>query len=317
MIAKIGVPPVKSQGIKTKLVPWVSGFVPGDFSGTWIEPFMGTGVVAFNVAPRQALLCDSNPHLVNFYMAISSGAITPIVVREFLMQEGETLLEKGEKHYYFIRDRFNAEHSPLDFLFINRAGFNGMIRFNKKGEFNIPFCRKPNRFSPAYITKIVNQIAWAEKVIRAKEFVFKCQDFAKTVQEASSGDIIYCDPPYIDRHADYYNVWNDTHEQRLFEMLSGFSGRFILSTWHHNDYRENKYVEGLWSKYHVFMKEHFYHVGGKEKNRNPMVEALVTNFNIFGHDFMRRREERPIQHMLLEDPQNYDVRCGEQQGVVR
>lgn len=304
MTIKVGVPPIKSQGIKTKLVPWIQSILPSDFDGTWIEPFMGTGAVAFNVAPRRALLCDSNPHLVNFYSSIASGEITPEVVKEFLTREGEVLLSKGEDHYYFVRERFNAEHSPLDFLFVNRAGFNGMIRFNRKGGFNIPFCRKPQRFAQAYVTKIVNQVAWVSKIIKAKEFTFKCQDFSKTIQDASPNDIIYCDPPYIDRHVDYYNGWDDGHERDLFDRLSGFAGKFILSTWHHNDYRENEYVKSLWSEHHVLTREHFYHVGGKEENRNPVVEALVTNFTATS---MRRREERQVQYILLEPPAEYSV----------
>ena len=302
MITKIGVPPIKSQGIKTKLVPWIQSIVPSDFNGTWIEPFMGTGAVAFNVAPRRAILCDTNPHLVNFYSSIASGGITPEVVREFLTREGEILLSKGEDHYYFVRDRFNSEHSPLDFLFINRAGFNGMIRFNRKGGFNIPFCRKPQRFAQANITKIVNQVSWVSKLIKTKEFTFKCQDFNKTIEEASPTDVIYCDPPYIDRHVDYYNGWDDSHERELFNKLSSFRGRFILSTWHHNDYRENEYVKNLWSEHSVLTREHFYHVGGMEKNRNPVIEALVTNFIAISTE---RRKEIQTQYMLLETPAKY------------
>jgi DNA adenine methylase len=304
MSIRVGVPPIKSQGIKTKLVPWIQSIVPEDFDGTWIEPFMGTGAVAFNVAPRRAVLCDTNPHLVNFYVSIVSGEVTPEIVKEYLTREGEILLSKGKDHYYFVRDRFNAEHSPLDFLFINRAGFNGMIRFNRKGGFNIPFCRKPQRFARAYVTKITNQVAWVGKIIKAKEFTFKCQDFNKTIQDASPGDIIYCDPPYIDRHVDYYNGWDDSHERELFSQLSGFVGKFILSTWHHNDFRENEYVKSLWAEYCVLTQEHFYHVGGKEENRNPVVEALVTNFTAVS---IRPRAESQVQYMLLEKPATYSV----------
>lgn len=302
MTVKVGVPPIKSQGIKTKLVPWIKSIVPSDFTGAWIEPFMGTGAVAFNVAPHHAILCDTNPHLINFYSGIASGEITPEVVKEYLMREGELLLSKGEEHYYSIRARFNSDHSPLDFLFLNRAGFNGMIRFNRKGGFNIPFCKKPQRFAQAYITKITNQVAWAGKIIKTKEFVFKCQDFNKTIAEASSSDIIYCDPPYIGRHVDYYNGWDESHEQELFDRLSDFEGKFILSTWHHNDYRENEYIKTLWAKHSVLTREHFYHVGGKEKNRNPVIEALVTNFNAIS---IERKKENPIQYSLFETQAKY------------
>jgi len=288
----VNVPPIKSQGIKTKLVPWVKSVVPHGFDGTWIEPFMGTGAVAFNIAPANALLCDTNPHLVNFYSSLASGEITSGIVRDYLAEEGKLLLEKGEDHYYEVRDRFNLHHSPLDFLFLNRAGFNGMIRFNRKGEFNIPFCRKPQRFALAYMTKIVNQVSCVEKMLRTKNFIFKCQDFTATIKEASQGDIIYCDPPYIDRHVDYYSGWDGSNEARLHQDLSCFAGKFILSTWHHNDFRENDYIKTLWSKFNILTREHFYHVGGKEENRNPMVEALVVNFQVPLVEIAARKSEQ-------------------------
>lgn len=288
----MNVPPIKSQGIKTKLVPWVNSIVPENFDGVWVEPFMGTGAVAFNIAPTNALLCDKNPHLVNFYSSLGRGEISSGIIRDYLAAEGKRLFEKGEDHYYEVRDRFNKHHSPLDFLFLNRAGFNGMIRFNRKGEFNIPFCRKPQRFAPAYITKIVNQARCVEKLLRTKNFVFKCQDFSQTILEATSRDIVYCDPPYIDRHVDYYSGWDGADETALCDALSKFSGRFILSTWHHNDYRENDYIKTHWSRFNVLTRSHFYHVGGKEENRNPVVEALVANFHIQATELVPQQSEQ-------------------------
>ncbi len=277
---KIYVPPIKSQGIKTKLVPWIKSIVPQDFSGTWIEPFMGTGVVAFNIMPKRALLTDTNPHLINFYTAIAEGVITPVIVRQFLMIEGEKLQTKGQSYYYEVRDRFNKKYHPLDFLFLNRAGFNGMIRFNRKGELNIPFCHKPQRFSQSYITKIVNQVEYVSHLLATHKFVFKCQSFKETIKAGTAKDIIYCDPPYIGRHVGYYNGWNDTQERELFQCLNDTSSRFILSTWHHNIYRQNQYISSLWVRYNILTREHFYHVGAKEKNRNAMIEALITNYAV-------------------------------------
>jgi len=69
-------------------------------------------------------------------------------VRNFLNAEGAKLFEKGETHYYDVRNRFNKEYQPLDFLFLNRAGFNGMIRFNRKGQFNIPFTGNNAKLAP-------------------------------------------------------------------------------------------------------------------------------------------------------------------------
>jgi len=300
---KVNVPPIKSQGIKTKLVPWINSIIPHEFEGVWIEPFMGTGVVAFNLAPKHALLCDTNPHLINFYQAIADNEITPEIVRQFLNQEGAKLLEKGESQYYELRERFNKEHRPLDFLFLNRAGFNGMIRFNRKGGFNIPFCRKPQRFAQAYVTKIVNQVSYVSRLLKMKDFVFKCQPFDETISKGKVDDIIYCDPPYIDRHVDYYNGWGEEHEKELYRTLLQTRSKFILSTWHHNDYRENKYIGSLWGDFNILTREHFYHVGGSEKNRNPMVEAIVTNYDTSMYEF--QEQERQEQLMLLEAQSGY------------
>jgi DNA adenine methylase len=274
---KIFVPPIKSQGIKTKLVPWIKDVVPKDIKGRWIEPFMGTGVVAFNIRPDSAILCDSNPHLINFYNGIKDGIITPNIVRAFLEEEGDKLLHI-EDYYYEVRQRFNKKHNPLDFLFINRAGFNGMIRFNKKGGHNVPFCKKPNRFAKSYVTKIVNQVDNIEKIIKNSDYLFIHQDFRETISMANKDDIIYCDPPYIDRYVDYYNGWNEDDEKSLNELLDGFNGKFILSTWHSNKYRDNEYLKSIWSKFNILTREHFYHLGGSESNRNSMLEALILNY---------------------------------------
>ena len=273
------VPPIKCQGIKTKLVPWIRTIVPSDFDGIWIEPFLGSGVVVFNVLPKRALLADSNPHLINFYEAISVGAITPASTRRHLESQGAELYRSNGEHYYIVRERFNRIHDPLDFLFLNRACFNGLIRFNRKGEFNVPFCRKPNRFSRSYVTKICNQVKSVRDILTARDFTFATQDLSETIGVAQSADFMYCDPPYVGRHTDYFNNWGEQSEVELAMLLSSVSCRFILSTWHSNRYRNNPFIDALWSAYNILTREHFYHIGAKEDNRNPMLEALVMNYD--------------------------------------
>lgn len=134
MSKKIVIPPIKSQGIKSKLVPWIKEVTP-EAKGRWIEPFLGTGVVAFNSGYKKAILNDTNPHIINFYKGIQQGTITAPLMRQYLETEGELLsnaADNGYEHYRKIRDRFNKDFSPFDFIFLSRAGFNGMMRFGKK-----------------------------------------------------------------------------------------------------------------------------------------------------------------------------------------
>ena len=264
------VPPLKSQGIKTKLVPWIRAAVPQQVEGRWIEPFLGSGVVFLSLAPRQALLADTNPHIIDFYKAIADGNLSPSIVREYLRDQGAELERTDGEHYYLVRDRFNSSADSLDFLFLTRACFNGLMRFNKSGGFNVPFCKKPKRFSKAYITKIVNQVQDAVEILREGDYEFICQDFATTIESAQAKDFIYCDPPYIARHADFFDSWDMQREERLVDLLEHTDTRFLLSTWHSNSYRENKMIDLYWHKFEIQTIEHFYHIGASEANRNSV-----------------------------------------------
>ncbi len=277
---KIFVPPIKSQGIKTKLVEWIDSNTKAIQYSRWVEPFMGTGVVAFNIRPKRALLCDSNPYLINFYQDIQNKKITAPVVRQFLTDEGKKLLESNGEYYYDVRERFNLLHNSLDFLFLSRSCFNGMMRFNKKGSFNVPFCKKPNRFAPNLVTKIVNQVDNISKIIQSGDYEFKCQDFQETLSELKNDDLAYADPPYIGRHTDYFDSWSEAEESILKNGLKISNCKFILSTWLSNRYRTNDFIFSVWKDCYVATKEHFYHIGAKESNRNAIYEALLSNISL-------------------------------------
>ena len=281
---KVKVPPIKSQGIKTKLVPWIKEVAP-KVSGRWIEPFLGTGVVAFNSGFKKAILNDTNPHIINFYKSVQNKEITPVSMKKYFQEEGEKLRtadNNGYDHYLTIRTRFNSgEYSPYDFIFLSRAGFNGMMRFGSKGNWNIPFCKKPDRFAQAYITKIINQLIAVSQIVQPEpEWQFYNKTFSEIIPLATENDIVYCDPPYYGRHVDYYNGWTEKDEENLFHLLSETKAKFILSTWHHNDWRENEMIKKYWSKFNLLTKDHFYHNGGNIENRREVVEALVCNFDI-------------------------------------
>lgn len=299
-------PPIKTQGIKTKLVPLIARSVCWEGEGRWVEPFLGSGVVAMNLAPKRALLADTNKHLIKLYQSIQYGEVNGSRVRGYLEREGTHLLEKGEDHYYFIRDRFNEAGDPLDFIFLSRACFNGMMRFNRKGGFNVPFCRKPERFRPALITKIVNQVEWARKAIAGKDWTFVTQDWRLTVSQARSGDMIYCDPPYIGRHTDYYNSFDCEQSDDLAKALIASPADFALSNWLENKYRRNDYIERWFSAYPQRTISHFYHVGPSEDLRNEMTEVIVLSERAAA-PVEPEIEKRPAYLPLFEAAEAFDV----------
>jgi len=77
-------------------------------------------------------------------------------------------------------------------------------------------------------------------------------------------------------------------------LLDNFDGKFILSTWHSNKYRDNEYLKTIWKKFNIVPKEHFYHLGGSESNRNSMLEALILNYPI-----PKIEEKKVLKQLLL------------------
>lgn len=307
---KVFIPPLKIQGIKTKIVPLIRENVILNEDSVWYEPFMGSGVVGFNVEPHRAVFADINPHIIEFYNGIKNGVITSRKVRVFLEEEGQKLAAGDAEYYYEVRNRFNERHNPLDFLFLNRACFNGMMRYNKERKFNVPYGHKPQRFAKAYVTKIVNQVAHIEDLLKTHEWEFVCQPFQDTLSNAGENDFIYCDPPYIGRHVDYYDSWDEDEELLLHDILTRSQTHFMLSTWHHNDYRSNIYLERIWSECHLITRDHFYHIGAKEENRNPMVEALLTNYEVTGaeNELLLENKQLSIMDYIGNEKREYAVR---------
>ncbi len=275
MDGKILVPPIKCQGIKTKLVPFIKEKVEINDDGVWIEPFVGSGVVALNMSPKKAILTDKNQYIIAFYQGIQNGTITSGSAREFLEYHGKELERFGGTYYKQMRDEFNQNGDPLYFLFLNRSDFNGMIRFNKKGQFNVPFCKKPNRFAKAYITKICNQIAKAAHVMEGKDWRFECCSWKKAFEYASENDYIYLDPPYIGRDTSYVGEWPEEEAISLAQYSHHTPANVCLSMWKENEFRKNDHLFDYWSDFTWYEQGHFYHIGAKENNRHPMIEVLA------------------------------------------
>jgi DNA adenine methylase len=278
-IVKVVVPPIKCQGIKTKLVKFIAKNIEWDGEGKWIEPFLGSGVVAFNIRPERALLADTNKHIIQFYQQVQKGVINKVTVREMLEDMGDKLSEGGVDYYYQIRSRFNKSGDSFDFLFLNRSCFNGLMRFNGKGGFNVPFGHKPQRFSKSYITKITNQVKTIGDIIKNRDWEFIVSDWKQTLSFTAYDDFIYLDPPYIGRHTDYFNTWNNEDAIELSQIAAALPCEYALSMWLENQYRRNTHVDEHWVDTRLITFDHFYHIGSTESLRNSMTEALLLKNN--------------------------------------
>lgn len=279
------VPPLKIQGKKTKIVPQIQILTESLIKDkpnidTWIEPFFGSGVVGFNT-PKQIkkiIVSDINPHIINFYKAIQNGELIGDKLKPWLLDMGKKL-ETGEEDGYVlyreVRDRFNKTKDIKDFLFLSRTSFNGMMRFNKKGEWNLPYCKVPTKLNENIVNTLCNEIDELYKLMQEKEFVFLNQSFEETLKLANDNSIIYCDPPYLGLYTNYFDTWDIENEKKLNLLLEEIKGPKIVSTWKNNGKIDNEIIEHLWQEWSIVLIKHKYNVGAKVENRRTITEALL------------------------------------------
>lgn len=272
--------PIKIQGKKTKIVPKIMEIADGLLSehpeiDTWVEPFLGSGVVAFNCPGRikKVIVNDINPHIIKFYKGVADGIITPDKIKEVFNTHNQNLLKDGYDYYNQIKDRFNQSFDTMDFLFLTRTGFNGVMRFNNSGKWNVPFCKLNNRLSKNVIDDLASSVDELSRLFKSKEFIFYNKSFEEVIESAPENSIFYCDPPYYGLQVQYFKGWGKEDEIRLNEMLK--DKMFIYSTWLEDGIRENPMINEYWGGYEIEGKKHKYNVAEKAEKRNQVTEGLI------------------------------------------
>ena len=274
------IPPIKIQGKKTKIVPKIMEIADGILNDhpeidTWVEPFLGSGVVAFNCPGRikKVIVNDINPHIIKFYKGVADGIITSDRIREVFDIHNQNLLKDGYDYYNQIKDRFNQSFDTMDFLFLTRTGFNGVMRFNNSGKWNVPFCKLNNRLSKNVIDDLASSVDELSRLFKSKDFTFYNQSFEEVIESAPENSIFYCDPPYYGLQVQYFKGWGKEDEIRLNEMLK--DKMFIYSTWLEDGIRENMMIDEYWGEYEIEGKKHKYNVAEKAEKRNQVTEGLI------------------------------------------
>lgn len=177
---------LKWAGGKFKLVDALNQHLPQ--GQRLIEPFVGAGSVFLNTNFDHYLLCDINQDLIDLYNIVKHQSEDYIrAAKAFFVDE-----MNNADIYYDIRQRFNASKNPFErsvyFLYLNRHGFNGLCRYNKKGGFNVPFGSYKKPYFPE------NEIRAFS--IKSQHAEFRCIGYEQAFASAQYGDVIYCDPPY-------------------------------------------------------------------------------------------------------------------------
>ena len=209
-------PPLKWAGGKRWQVQHVEPLWKSAGDRRLVEPFAGGLAVTLGLLPKRALLNDINPHLINFYNWLKNG----LVIQE--------KFDQTEKGYYRARKRFNhllskggadtAEAAGL-FYYLNRTGYNGLCRFNRSGEFNVPFGTHP---------ALNYKYDFSEYRDVFADWTFTNLHFSQV--PLLPDDFVYADPPYDVPFTKYSKDGFDWADQlAAAKQLSQHPGPVVLS----------------------------------------------------------------------------------------
>lgn len=209
-------PLIKYRGGKSSEIPNIVKHIP-IYKGRYVEPFFGGGALFFHLEPKQAIINDINSKLIAFY----NGVRDNYSELHLELNEIEKVYEANRKHfdalkrntpnervedrnealYYQIRDMFNGVidqkySDALLYFFINKTAYSGMIRYNSKGEFNVPFGRYAH-LNTSLVTKQHSELLGRAEIYNS--------DYKEIFMRTNADDFVFLDPPYDCVFSDYGN----------------------------------------------------------------------------------------------------------------
>lgn len=263
---------LKWAGGKGRLVTRIIAQLP-DKIQTYYEPFMGSAAVFFALAShrrfRRAVLSDQNRELVDVYRALQLDVDSVIKALAPHRYNRET--------YYRLRalepNKLDLAERAARTIYLNKAGFNGLYRVNRSGQFNVPFGRHVN-------PTICDQPRLTLAAAMLKSVKLEVQDFEVACKRAKQGDAVYFDPPYVPLSktsnftAYHHEAFDETHHQRLAELFGNLAGRGVSVVLSNSDTPVTRKLYGKWRPEKIMVARP---INSKTTHRGDVAELLVTH----------------------------------------
>lgn len=299
-------PFLKWAGGKTQLLDVFSHFYPDNLKEgaieNYYEPFVGGGAVFFNIASRynikSAFLYDVNDELILTYRVVQRDVNKLIELLEKHQKKYEKLNEdKRAEYFYNIRQKFNSQLSRMNFeaysekwitraaqtIFLNKTCFNGLFRFNSKGEFNTPKGRYRN-------PKILDE----ETILNASELLataeIKKADFRQVEKDIRPHSFVYYDPPYrpLNRTSSFTsyskNPFTDVEQTALASLFHILNEKGVEQMLSNSDPKntnpDDNFFDELYQHFHIFRVPAKRMINSNGEKRLAINEIIVTNYTV-------------------------------------
>ena len=281
-------PMIKYRGGKSKEISHIMWHIPR-FTGRYIEPFFGGGALFFHLEPRQAIINDINSKLMEFYRGVRNNytnlrkeldEIETLYAsnrKEFDEQKAshpdERVEDKNEELYYRLRNMFNGTidkkySDALLYYYINKTAYSGMIRYNARGEFNVPFGRYQH-----LNTKSVT-LSHSKLLQRAELFN---TDYSDIFNMCRKDDFVFLDPPYDCVFSDYGNKeyrdgFNEDSHRQLANDFTNLPCKALMVI------GRTPMTEALYKGYIVNEYEKNYAVNIRNRFKSAAKHIVVANY---------------------------------------
>lgn len=279
-------PMLKYSGGKSKELKYFLKYIENEKFDRYFEPFFGGGATYFALEPHQAIINDLNKKLINFYLDVKNNFdllkkelshLEQIYIEnQRLYQElkalnpKERVPNKNEDLYYKIRKEFNYPTNEFlkgtVYFFINKTAYSGMIRYNKKGEYNVPFGRYKN-FNTDLITKEHNELLQRTEIYNT--------DYLVIFDKATPNDIMFLDPPYDCIFNSYGNLekdFDESEQRRLAENFKNLNTRALMVI------AKTPLTEELYKKYIIDEYDKNYSVNIKNRFKSEAKHIIIKNY---------------------------------------
>lgn len=271
-------PFIKWVGGKKQLLPELIKYAPKKFN-TYYEPFLGGGAFLYQLQPQTAVVNDANGELINAYQQVKDHP------NELITELAQLFAQDNKENYLKIRsvDRNGeiSKYSNIDrairFIYINKAGFNGLWRVNRKGQCNVPYGQHSTLKVPE------NTILSDSKYFNNADIKFLNGDYQSCVKSAQKHDFVYFDPPYApltltSNFTSYTkNDFGLLQQKQLRDLALDLAqkGVYVMLSNSYTDTIKKLYANKIFHWHKVKAKRS---INSNAKKRGKVSEVLITTY---------------------------------------
>ena len=275
--------PLNYTGGKFKLLPQILPYFPDNIN-TFVDLFTGGCNVGINIKANRIICNDIETTVINLMNELKETDYKEALETLKTTIDKYGLSKTNEEGFKKIRQDYNEGNKSWDMFYAMLThAFNYQIRFNKLGEYNMPFGKNRSSFNPSLEKKFLEFV----KKINNSNIYFTNSDFNKLkIDKLGQSDFVYCDPPYLVTCASYneQDGWNIDRENELYKLLDELNLKgikFALSNVFENKGKSNDLLKEWSQKYIVNYLDNSYsncNYQAKDKSKGGTVEVIITNY---------------------------------------